>query len=251
MLIKAKSLKGYKLLAKDGEIGKVDEFFFDDQHWVIRYLVADTGNWLAGHQVLLAPYALGEVTKEEEHVAVNLTKKQIEDSPTLESALPISRQYEENYYGYYGWPTYWSGSYIWGMYPNIVRDPMMWGEIWHSEKKLDAHLRSTDVVDGYHIEASDGAIGHIDDFIVDDETWAIRYLVVDTTNFLPGKKVLVSPQWVERMSWQDEKVFIKLSKDAIKRSPQYSEKSPIIRDYEVALHRHYGRRGYWADDKAA
>ena len=114
MLYTAKTLKGYKLDSLDGEIGKVKEFYFDDRHWTIRYLVADTGNWLPGRQVLISPYALVAVNKSEEHISVDLTKKQIEDSPSLNSDKPVSRQFEENYYGYYGWPTYWSGPYIMG-----------------------------------------------------------------------------------------------------------------------------------------
>ena len=114
MLNKAKTLKGYKLDSLDGEIGKVKEFYFDDQHWTIRYLVADTGNWLTGRQVLISPYALVAVNKEEQHIAIDLTKKQIEDSPSLNSDKPVSRQFEEAYYGYYGWPMYWGGPYMWG-----------------------------------------------------------------------------------------------------------------------------------------
>ena len=122
MLNKAKTLKGYKLDSLDGEIGKVKEFYFDDQHWAVRYLVADTGNWLTGRQVLISPYALGAVNQEEQHISIDLTKKQIEDSPSLDSDKPVSRQFEESYYGYYGWPAYWDGPYMWGPYPYIVRD---------------------------------------------------------------------------------------------------------------------------------
>ena len=122
MLSKAKTLKGYKLDSLDGEIGKVKEFYFDDRHWTIRYLVADTGNWLTGRQVLISPYALVAVNKEEQHIVVDLTKKQIEDSPSLNSDKPVSRQFEEAYYGYYGWPMYWNGPYMWGSFPNIERD---------------------------------------------------------------------------------------------------------------------------------
>jgi len=114
MLNEAKTLKGYKLDSLDGEIGKINEFYFDDHHWTIRYLVADTGNWLTGRQVLISPYALAAVNKERENIAISLTKKQIQDSPSLESDKPVSRQFEEAYYGYYGWPRYWSGPYMWG-----------------------------------------------------------------------------------------------------------------------------------------
>ena len=128
MLNKAKTLQGYKLDSRDGEIGKVKEFYFDDQHWAIRYLVADTGNWLTGRKVLISPYALGAVVNEQQHIVIELTKKQIEDSPALNSDKPVSQQFEESYYGYYGWPMYWRGPYMWGSYPYLVRDREKWRE---------------------------------------------------------------------------------------------------------------------------
>jgi uncharacterized protein YrrD len=253
MLNRAKALKGYKLDSLDGEIGKVKEFYFDDRHWAIRYLVADTGNWLTGRQVLISPYALVAVIEGEQQIAVDLTKKQIEDSPSLNSDKPVSRQFEEAYYGYYGWPAYWDGSYMWGYYsyPSIVRDREKWRESTQNEKAWDPHLRSTQDVSGHHIQAADGEIGHVEDFIIDDETWAIRYLIIDTRNWWPGKKVLVSPQWIERVSWSESKVFVNLPRETIKQSPEYTEESLLTRDYETGLHRHYNRKGYWVDEPVA
>ena len=250
MLSKAKTLKGYKLNSNDGEIGKVKEFYFDDRHWAIRYLVADTGNWLTGRQVLISPYALVATIREEQHITIDLTKKQIEDSPSLNSDKPVSRQFELAYYGYYGYPTYWGGPYMWGPYPYLVRDREKWNESTRTEKaSWDPHLRSTHDVSGHHIQAADGEIGHVEDFIIDDETWAIRYLIIDTRNWWSGKKVLISPQWIERVSWSESKVFVNLSRDTIKKSPEYAEASLLTRDYETGLHRHYNRQGYWVDEK--
>ena len=251
MLSIAKTLKSYKLHGLDGEIGRVKEFYFDDRHWTIRYLVADTGNWLSDRQVLISPYALGAVNKEEQRIAIDLTKKQIEDSPSLSSDKPVSRQFEEGYVEYYGWPVYWSGPYAWGPSPYMVRDPKKRREPTHGEKAWDPHLRSTHDVGGHHIQAADGEIGHVEDFMIDDETWAIRYLIVDTRNWWPGKKVLVSPQWIERVSWSESKVFVNLSRETIKQSPEYTDDSLLTRDYETQLHRHYNRKGYWADKPAA
>jgi uncharacterized protein YrrD len=250
MLSKAKTLKGYKLESLNGEIGKVKEFYFDDRHWAIRYLVADTGNWLTGRQVLISPYALVSVVKEQHHIEVNLTKKQIEDSPSLNSDQPVSRQFEESYYGYYAWPKYWDGPYMWGAYPYLIRDSKKQRETNQGAKAWDPHLRGTHAVRGYHIQATDGEIGHVDDFIIDDETWAIRYLIIDTQNWWPGKKVLVSPQWIERVSWTESKVFVNLPLEDIKQSPEYTEESLLTRDYEAGLHRHYNRTGYWVDETA-
>ena len=251
MLYTAKTLKGYKLESLDGEIGRVKEFYFDDRHWTVRYLVADTGNWLTGRKVLISPYALSYVMTAEKDLSVALTKKQIEDSPSLDSHKPVSRQFEDEYYGYYGWPTYWGGSSVWGDYPHIERDRNKWGQFKKGTKAWDHHLRSTHAVTGYRLQALDGEIGHIEDFVIDDETWAIRYLVVGTKNWWPGKKVLVSPQWIERVSWSESSVFINLSRETIKDSPEYTEESLLTRDYEIGLHRHYDRKGYWIDELAA
>jgi hypothetical protein len=251
MLSKAKTLKGYKLHGLDGEIGKVKEFYFDDRHWAVRYLVADTGNWLTGRQVLISPYALMSIIRDEQHITIDLTKKQIEDSPPLNSDKPVSRQFEQSYYGYYGWPMYWDGPYLWGSYPNIVRDRTQWKKSTLGEKAWDPHLRSTHEVSGYPIQAADGEIGHVEDFIIDDGTWAIRYLIIDTRNWWPGKKVLVAPQWIERVSWSEAKVFVNLSRETIKQSPEYTYDNMITRDYETGLHRHYHRQGYWIDEAAA
>ena len=247
MLSRLKTLKGFKLNSLDGEIGTVKEFYFDDRHWVIRYLVANTGHWLIGRQVLLSPYALLAVNCENEKIAIDLTKKQIEDSPALNTDKPVSRQFEEEYYGYYRWPTYWRGPNPWGSYAFIIRDRDKWNASNEGQPEWDHHLRSTHAVNDYHIQASDGELGRIDDFVMEDETWAIRYLIVNTGSWWSGKNVLVSTQWIERVSWSDSKVFVNLSREIIKQSPKYTEDSRLTRDYEIKLHQHYNRKGHWYD----
>ena len=251
MLNRAKTLKGYKLHSLDGEIGKVREFYFDDHYWTVRYLIVDTGKWLTDRQVLISPYALSAVNKEEQYINLNLTQKQIEDSPSLDYDKPVSRQFEETYYDYYGWPMYWSGSYMWGPYSYIERDNKKWSKSTQDEKTFDPNLRSTHDMSGHDIQAADGEIGHVEDFIIDDETWAIRYLIIDTRNWWSGKKVLVSPQWISRVSWSESKVFVNLSRENIKQSPEYTEESLLTRDYEIRLHQHYNCPKYWADEPVA
>jgi hypothetical protein len=254
MLCKAKTLAGYKLNSLDGEIGKVKEFYFDDRYWTIRYLVAETGNWLANRQVLISPYALVAVNKEERNIGIDLTKKQIEDSPSLDSDRPVSRQFEQAYHGHYLYPIYWGGPYSWGPCPYPLRDHEQWKNFIQPEKASDHHLRSTSDANGHHLQALDGEIGHVEDIILDDETWAIRYFVVDTHNWWPGKKVLMSPQWIESVSWGERKgerkVFVNLSRKTIKESPEYTEESLLTRDYETKLCRHYNRQRYWLDEMA-
>lgn len=250
MLIKAKALKGFALRGTDGEIGKVEEFYFDDRHWTIRYLVADTGNWLKNREVLISPYALRDVDKEKRDIAIDLKMKQIERSPSLETDKPVSRQFEAEYSAYYGWPLYWGGPYMWGAYSYVEHDREKWKEVDPGGKEWDAHLRSTNAVTGHIIQATDGEIGHVEDFIIDDQSWAIRYLVINTRNWWPGKKVLISPKWIERVSWNEMKVFIMLKREAIKESPEYTEESLLTRDDESRLHHHYKHEGYWVDDPA-
>ena len=252
MLSKAGTLKRCSIQTiEDETIGKVEDFYFDDRHWTVRYLVVNTGTWLSGRQVLISPYALVAVNADRENIVVELTKKQIEDSPSLDCDKPVSRQFEEAYHGYHGWPTYWGGPLSWGSYDYVVRGREKWKESSQSKGGSDHHLRSTQHVSGYHIQATDGEIGHVEDFIIEDETWAIRYLIVGTLNWWPGKKVLLSPQWIKRVSWGERKVFAGLSRETIKQSPEYTEESLLTRDYEIGLHRHYDRQGYWIDELAA
>jgi len=263
MLRRTSELRDYKLGAIDGEIGKVIEFYFDDQSWTIRYLVAETGGWLSLRQVLISPYALGPAKEDTGIIPVDLTREQIEKSPSFDSDRPVSRQFEREYYSYYGWPGYWGGAYAWGSSPYPMRGRRDWSEADRQARGLDdysdaahratnedPHLRSTADVTRHDIQAQDGEIGHVGDFVIDDETWAIRYLIVDTRNWWPGKKVLISTQWIERISWTESKVFINLTRDAIKRAPEYTEGALITRDHEIKLHRHYDREGYWTGELA-
>ena len=248
MLDKAKILKGYKLHALDGEIGSVEEFYFDDKHWTIRYLVVETGNWLMGREVLISPYAVSSVDADLKTISVNLTKKQIEDSPPLESHKPVSRQFEDSYYAYYGWPTYWDGPYAWGPYSYASDARAHWDRVLRNAESGDRNLRSTRDVTGHHIQASDGEIGHVEDFVIDDDSWTIRYLVVDTQNWWPGKKVLISPMWIESISWIDAKVFVLQSREDVRKSPEYTETVLLERGYEELLHKYYHSEGYWDTD---
>lgn len=247
MMIKTEALAGYALRGRDGEIGTVVEFYFDDRHWAIRYLVANTGTWLTNKLVLLSPYALGDIDTDDKHISVNLTKKQIEESPSLNTDKPVSRQFEQDYYAYYGWPMYWSGRSMWGNFPNIVRDPALWRVPADAKDAWNPHLRSMKEVSGYSIHTTDGEIGHVDGFIIDTETWAIRYFIIDTKNWWPGKHVIIAPQWIDRISWGESTVFVNLSCDSIRQSPEYMENALLTREHEVSLHRHYNLKGYWVE----
>jgi sporulation protein YlmC with PRC-barrel domain len=228
MLIRAKALKGYKLNALDGEIGTVKEFFFDDLHWAIRYLVANTGDRLAERQILISPYSLTAVNIPAKHVDIDLSKKQIEDSPKLRTGKPVTRQFEKSYFNYYGFPLYWGGPNLWGFYSYIERDSKNWVSSLQIDKHQNPNLRSTFDVSGHIVQASDGEIGHVEDFIIDVETWTIHYLVIDTKNWWAGKQVIISPLWVERVSWDKSKVFVNLLRETIRQSPEYIDHKQLI-----------------------
>ncbi|HZI76684.1 MAG TPA: PRC-barrel domain-containing protein [Gemmatimonadales bacterium] len=251
MLSTLGTLKGYILNGMDEELGVVDEFYFDDRYWTLRYLIVDAGTWLTGRQVLISPYAVQDVIHHGKLMSVDLTRKQVRKSPALDTDQPVSGQFEEAYYGYYGWPMYWDGPQRWGSYDLIEREHAKWKKADPTVKPWDRHLRSSQEVSGYAIEALDGELGHVEDFVIDEETWAIRYVIVATRNWWPGKKVLVSPEWIERVGWSESKVFINLTREAIRQSPEFTPESLLSRDYEEGLHRHYQRRGYWMDELAA
>jgi len=248
MLVKATTLNGYALESLDGNIGSVKDFYFDDRYWTIRYLVANTGNWLTGRKVLLSPYSLKGIDTAAKCVLVQLTKSQIEGSPSIDSDKPVSRHFEDSYYGYYGLPYYWGGPLMWGCcltpQPDSIQSVVQAG----TSSGWDSHLRSAHAVTGYHLLASDGEIGHVEDFVIDEETWAIRYLIVATTDFWPGKTVLISPQWIESVCWEECRVVIDLPRETIKEAPEYTDECLVTRDHEIRLYGHYSRSGYWVDD---
>ncbi|HLN54504.1 MAG TPA: PRC-barrel domain-containing protein [Bacteroidales bacterium] len=245
MLSSAKEIRKFELNGLDEEVGGIKEFYFDDKFWTIRYLVASTGSWLNKRQVLISPYFIGNIDHELEFINVNLTKKEIEGSPSIDTDKPVSRQFEESYYSYYGAPVYWGGPSVWGPVPSIVHDRNMWRDIKPRENTWDPNLRSSKDVTGHTIQAKDDKIGHVDDFIIDEESWTIRYLVIDTKDWLPGKKVLISPEWIDRISWNDSKVFVNLTTDSIKNAPEFDEDEVVSREYESRLYNHYKRQGYW------
>lgn len=244
MLRSVKSLIGYKIGATDDAIGSVDNFFFHDSSWIIRYLVVDTGNWLPGRKVLISPVAVEQPVTEVKMLPVSLTKEQVKNSPDINIDKPISRQAEIELYKHYDWTPYWTAGGLAAPITEPASGKKKQAAV-AAKEKADPSLRDTQEVIGYHIHAIDGDIGHIEDFILEDENWIIRYLVVDTRNWLPGRSVLISPQWIEKISWSDSKVWIDLLKDQIKNSPKYDPSAPINQEYEARLYDFYGRPKYW------
>jgi len=249
MLRHERKLIGYRLGALDGEFGKVTDLYFDDLTWTVRYLVADTGNWLRVVEVLISPFAVKSIDDHEKRIEVSLTKQQIEQSPPVDTDQPVSRQYELKYNQYFGWPMYWYGPSLWGPgpFPVLQEPPEACQSQGDGEPSGNPHLQSSDEVLGYRIRAHDHEIGHVEDFLFDDENWAIRYLVVDTRTWWPGKKVPVSPQWIENVSWHEAAIHVELLSGTIKTAPEYNPSQPVTREYEASLYDHYDKDPYWIE----
>jgi len=218
MLHNANDLRGDRIAARDGDIGKVDELYFDDEDWRVRYFVVDTGDWLEARKVLISPASIDRSKSSEDAIAVALTRDQVEHSPGIDADKPVDRQYEEAYARYYGYPFYWAPPEA-GVPPPLERSGTRAKELKEAERKAaQSHLRSSDDVVGYSIQAVDGKIGHIEDIRVDDGNWAVSDLVVDTRDWLPGKKVLVPPSAVEAIDWSTREVRLRLTRADVDRA---------------------------------
>lgn len=222
MLRSISGLQNYSVGAVDGPIGHVKDFYFDDDKWVIRYLVVDTGAWLSSRNVLISPITIGNADWAAKLLPVSLTKRQVKDSLHIDTHKPVSHQHEKDHVGYYGHPVY--------------------------RAEGVALLRSGTAVAHYRVHAIDGDIGHVHGLLIDEDCWAIRYLVVDTSNWWLGRKVLISPQWISHAHWADSTVSVDLKREAVKHAPPYAPGSQMDRDDEAGIYRHYGRPGYWADE---
>jgi hypothetical protein len=252
MLLSVKNLSDYRIEATDGSIGRVHCFLFDDHSWVVRYLVVDTGTWLPGRKVLIRPSALDKPEGQMEVFPVELTREQVKNSPDIDTEKPVSRQQEIELHKYYNWAPYWAGNVGPAVAPYAPVAPNL-SEQFKKEQpsgtetkgKNDPHLRSTKEVIGYKIHAEEGQIGHVEDFIVHEDDWAIRYMVVDTRNWLPGRKVIIPPDWIKDISWMDSEVLVDVSKEVVKESPEFDPAAPVNREYETRLYDYYGRPKYW------
>jgi uncharacterized protein YrrD len=269
MLRNTKDLAHYVIDATDGTIGHVRDFYFDDDAWVVRYLVVETGLWLVGRKVLISPIAVHDPNWLERTLPVSMTRQQVKDSPNIDTDKPVSRQNEEQYSGYYTYPYYWAGAGLWGdglypyaMFPGYVglgdsganREERERDDVarLHAERirhrNDDPHLRSCHAVTGYKIRATDGELGTVAGYLVDDETWAIGYLIVQTGHWWDGHEVLVAPQWISGVEWVDGSVSVALTRAQVRSAPAYEPAIPWSRRMDTSLYQHYGRTGYWGGE---
>ena len=247
-LVNLSEIKAYNLEATDGEIGKFEEIYFDDSCFLVRFLVVNTDGRLSRQRVLLAPFTVGEANEDNKELYIELSKQEIENSPPIEYNQPLSRQYELNYFNYYGWPPYWDDS-IWPPSPAIPAggaSDMQQNMGERSTRISENHLRSSDEILNYSVEVRDGRIGLVKSFIIDTQYWIIRYLEIETRKWLPGgKHVLVNTAWITGISWPEHHISVDLSRSSLQNAPEYDYRSPISRDYELQLFKYYGRDMYW------
>jgi sporulation protein YlmC with PRC-barrel domain len=243
MLRNLSSIRGYTIAASDGEMGSVSDLLFEDRSWLVRWLVVDTGGWLPGRKVLLPVSVLGHLDAIAERFAVRLTMQQVKDSPAIDTDQPVSRQMETDIYDYYGWSPYWCTGFYMGGYGYAGGAPL---SLRRNEDSLhnihdngDKHLRSAEEVTGYHIHATDGEIGHVDDILVEDADWSVHYLAVDTSNWWLGKKVLISPRLVAKIDWSIRLIDLDVDRQRVKDSPAYDSATLVDRPYETQYHQHY------------
>jgi hypothetical protein len=260
MLLAGSALKGYAIEASDGAIGSVSDFLFDDRSWKIRWMVVDTGKWLSGRKVLIHPSAIGQPDFERRTLPVNLTKAKVEASPDIMRDQPVSARMENNLYGYYGWDSMWGGPGYFGGAPLMMapgwapssyigetaapghdreRDDGVF-----TEAEGDPHLRAMAEIAGYHVHATDGVIGHVENFLIDDSSWGIRYLIIDTRNWWFGEHVLISPYAVRGVSWSDHEIKLDVGRARVKSSPPWNPVEQIDQAYEKSLHNYYNWPGY-------
>ena len=264
-----KDMEGYSIGATDGIIGQVEDFYFDDEAWVIRYLVVETGAWLASRRVLISPISIGQPNWCEKIFPVSISKEQVKESPAIDTDQPVSRQYEIGYLSYYGYQYYWGGPGLWssGLFPDRMRPEVSCGETATDYRRAQAEnalanaetdsqrpqqvnpsLRSGKAITGYHVHAIDGAIGQVQGLLVDEKTWAIRYAIVKTGNWWLGHKVLIAPKWIDDINSVDSNVFVNLTRQAVQDAPGYDSSTALKREQEVEIHKHYGRVGYWGKE---
>lgn len=249
MLRHTSDIKGYAILASDGHIGSVIDYLFDDETWLVRWLVIDTGHWLPGRKVLLPPSALGHVNHIARQFTARLTKAEIEASPDISTDAPVSRRMERQTYDYYGWSPYWNtGFYMGGYGYGGLRAPPLAMNLSPSDEREgvvdepygDRHLRSMNEITGYHFRARDGELGHMTDALVEDGDWCVHYLVADTQNWWPGRKVLISPRSVGSISWDERLIILDIDRATVKSAPAYDKAGTFDRDYENRFHDHFG-----------
>jgi hypothetical protein len=249
-------LKRFEVAATDGRIGSIDDVLFDDERWAVRYVVVDTGTWLPGRRVLISPISITHTAWDEQRLLLSISREQVRDSPPIDTHKPVSRREELQYLAYYGYPHYWGQLGMWGAYARPMvpppEDMAQYRRLVEEERKRaaakgDTHLRSTGEVTGYVFRAIDGDLGHVDDLLIDDQSWAVRYLVLDTSNWWFGRHVLVAPSWISAIDWAERTVQVSVSRQTLKSAPPYDRAEHVDKQWEADYLGYIAEKGGWLD----
>lgn len=240
MLFDLEALKGMKLQARDGEIGKCVDFLFDDQYWTVRYMDARAGNWLTGRRVLISPISLREPDWEAGLLPVGLSREQVKDSPSLGEDQPVSREFEREFFRFYGYGYYWMGGAAWGagVLPSELENRH--ADI-AEQGGEENHLRSLKEVSRYHVISGDKDIGKLDALLVDDADWAVPYLVVDTGTRLSHNRVVVPASWFADISWSDRSLQLQAGRGQLESAPEYRGGAPVALEDASRYRRFFNR----------
>jgi uncharacterized protein YrrD len=239
MKISVKGITSFNLGAIDGEIGTVKEIYFDDQNWILRYLIVKTGNFFKEKSILISTQALLAPDWDKQIFATNLTLDQIKNSPDIDTDKPVYRQQEVTLYDHFPWDIYWAL----GLMP--LEDSV---EIAISQKenernsKADPHLRSSDKVIGYSINTIDTELGHVKDLIIDTDSWKILFIVIKTGHWFSGKEILLPISSVSEIDWLASQVKVETTLKEIQQCAEFDAGAAVNEEYEI-VHRDYsGRR---------
>jgi hypothetical protein len=250
MLVNTSRIENSKIHATDGAVGKVTTFLFDEEQWVLRYIVAKYGFLFFGGRILLSPISVTGTVGDGEEIRVGLTKGQIKNAPSADLARPISRRKEEQFHRYYQIPVYWGGAGLWGSAmtpmeagtvtyePNAEQEPI-------GAAEEEYHLRSTNEVEGYRVHATDKEVGTVASFLIEDSTWAVRYLRIDATEEIGNGNLYVSPHWVDEISWIERKISLEMDSTRLSEAPTVGVEGTLTRDEEEQLHEFFGQARYW------
>jgi uncharacterized protein YrrD len=238
MLTSYSQLNGCHLHATDGDIGSCKDILFNEQDFVVRYLVADTNKWLPlSRQVVISPISISKLNPDGHEIQVTMSKEDIKNSPSIDDCQPISRQYETLLMKYYGYGYYWTGTGYWGEYSHptdLVDQPDI--EADNADLPEPNHLRSCDEVIDYEAETKNGHSGHIADFIIDSDTWAVTHCVVDTNNWLPGgKQHVINVNQIKKFTWASQQASFKLSSNEIEAAIVFDPERLNDPTYQQAL----------------
>lgn len=228
MLVNANDVLGYRIGVDGAPAAVLRDLLIGQDSATVRYLVTDSEAWLATSSVLLAPGVVVGIDRDQQMLQTGLDRALLDRAPGLPRGTPPGREHERRLHDHFGWTPYWDSA----------GDDPAGGD-------RDEQLLSARHLIGFYAQAVDGAVGHVEDLIVDLQAWQVRYLEIDTRNWVPGRRVLVAPGWLHAIDRPNRTVALDLSRELVRSSPPYDRKAPLDRSLEENLYRHYGRTGYW------